>query len=547
MRSSQAIRCFGSEALKSHWNRTAELVFLIRLWVFAGLSFSLLAAPCLAQDELDPFESNNREFLRETTRPESKEDPKTDPRKSKEAGAGPVSRVIPKPKVKDPEDDSPSRISDVALPLQSADVPRRPTPLLELGDPFLGTGPVSLGFRIPTGGVWQPSLLIYGNFRSGFNGFRQQRSGRSGHDDVAEWSNRLDIFANLQLAGFANERFVFGMRPLDEALSGRRFSGYRFEPTSDEGSENGFNDRVVALFFEGDLGELLPFLDEQDKSGFDFGFSVGRQQLTFQSGIMVNDIVDAVGLTRNNLTLPWASNMRITALYAWNQLHRNNFIRDDSGNFFGLFSSTDFTFTTIDADLAYFMSEEDTGDAFFAGFSATQRFFGTFNTTVRVNLSVPTENQTAANRRGTLLTFEGSWTPTGSEDNFFFNAYLGIDRYNSALRSPDSGGPLERVGILYASIGLGRYPSPLDNRPDRSAGGSVGYQFFFGQTMRQLILELGGRKGLTGGVNRGMMAFGARFQQAFWQRFIVRFDAFISKQELVQETGGGHIELQIQF
>lgn len=530
-------------------------MFLKRPWALylLFLSFFLIVpSPAHSQDELDPFESNNKDFLRAA--PEKEPTKAKDP-KGQSPNGGSTALVVPQPKPEPsptpkakPGDESPSRLSDVAIPLQINAVPNRPTPLLELGQPFLGTGPINLGFKIPTGTIWQPSLLIHGTLRTGFNAFRQQRGpGRRGHEDVVEWANRLDIFANLQLAGFANERLVFGMRPLDEALRNRTFSGYRFEPTEDEGSENGFNDDIVALFFEGDLGEVLPFLDEEDSRGLDLGFSVGRQLLVFQSGIMVNDIVDGVGLTRNNINTPWTSNFRITGFYGWNQLNRNNFQRDDSASFFGLFTSMDFELTTIDTDFAYVSAPEDTGDAFFGGFSATQRLFGVINTTVRVNVSVPTENQTAANRRGTLLTFEGSWTPTGTEDNFFINAYLGIDRYNSALRSPGSGGPLERIGILYANVGLGRYPSPLDNRPDRSAGASVGYQCFFHTTTRQLILEFGGRKGTTGGPNVGMIAAGARFQQAFWQRFIFRVDAFVAKQERVQESGGGHVELQIQF
>lgn len=523
----------------------------------AALALALLCqAPASLGDELDPFESNNKDYLKAAPK---KAPASTDPKpktvtgdKSKPSG---TARVVPKPPSETkkptsakPEDASPSRLSNVAIPLQVNEVPDRPTPLLEIGQPFLGTGPINLGFKIPTGTIWQPSLLVYGSLRTGFNAFRQQRGpGRRGHDDIVEWANRLDIFANLQLAGFANERLVFGMRPLDEALRNRAFSGYRFEPTEDEGSENGFNEDIVALFFEGDLGEVLPFLDEEDSRSLDLGFSVGRQLLVFQSGIMVNDIVDGVGLTRNNINTPWTSNLRITGFYGWNQLNRNNFQRDDSASFFGLFSSMDFEWTTVDADFAYVAAPSDTGDAFFGGFSATQRLWGVINTTFRVNLSVPTENETAANRRGTLLTFEGSWTPTGTEDNFFINAYLGIDRYNSALRSPGAGGPLERIGILYANVGLGRYPSPLDNSPDRSAGASIGYQCFFHTTTRQLILEFGGRKSTTGGPNVGMIAVGARFQQAFWQRFIFRVDAFVAKQERVQESGGGHMELQIQF
>ena len=39
-------------------------------------------------------------------------------------------------------------------------------PLVELGEPFLGTGTLKPGFRLPTGAVWQPALLLFGTFRT---------------------------------------------------------------------------------------------------------------------------------------------------------------------------------------------------------------------------------------------------------------------------------------------------------------------------------------------------------------------------------------------
>lgn len=517
-----------------------------------------LSSPAFAQssessqaEDVDPFEALNKDFLK-ATEDEPEAPNKTDLKKTGPKKTGPESRPTEfeppeSEKPKDPEDDSPYRLSDKAIGLQTEDVPTRPTPLLEIGNPFLGTGPITFGFETPTGSVWQPSLLVYGTFRSGFNAYRVPRASGTGHTDIVEWSNRLDIFANLQLSGFANERLVFGMRPLDRAIAGGDFTGYRFEP-GDEESVNEFNRRVTAFFFEGDLGEIFPFIDDDDRRALDLGFSVGRQEISFQQGILVNDIMDAVGLTRNNLRIPWTSNVRLTGLYAWNQVHRDGgFIRDDSAHLLGFFSLIDIGPTTLEADAIYVIAPDDTGDGFYGGLAATQRFLGSFATTLRVLASVPTETETNANQRGTLLVMESSWTPTGTEDILFVNAYLGIDRFRSAARSPSTGGPLARVGILYAAIGLGGFPGALDGSPDRSGGASVGYQHFFGGTRTQLIVELGGRKDLSGGLNRGMMAAGARFQQALFKRFIVRVDAFVAKQEQLQEVGGAHVEFSIQF
>ena len=51
------------------------------------------------------------------------------------------------------EMESGSRLSDIPLPLQVEDVPDRPTLLLELGEPFLGTGPFGPEVELPTGAV----------------------------------------------------------------------------------------------------------------------------------------------------------------------------------------------------------------------------------------------------------------------------------------------------------------------------------------------------------------------------------------------------------
>ena len=44
---------------------------------------------------------------------------------------------------------------------------------------------------------------------------------------------------------------------------------------------------------------------------------------------MINDTVDAIGITKNNIQTPWTSNLRVTALWGWDNVNRNNNIRDD--------------------------------------------------------------------------------------------------------------------------------------------------------------------------------------------------------------------------
>ena len=100
--------------------------------------------------------------------------------------------------------------------------------------------------------------------------------------------------------------------------------------------------------------------------------------------------------------------------------------------------------------------------------------------------------------------------------------------------------------ILFAAVGLGQYGAALGNRADNSVGASVGYQMFFDETRRQLILEAGARTDYkeSGGSN---FAVGGRYQQAIGQHAILQFDAFVGFPESADTAYGARAELQFKF
>ena len=277
---------------------------------------------------------------------------------------------------------------------------------------------------------------------------------------------------------------------------------------------------VRTLFFEGDVGEIFSNLDVGDTRMLDIGFSVGRQAVLFQDGILINSgglgNPDAVSLVRNNLQLPGTSNVRISVFYAWDNVYRDDNRLDRDAQLFGLFTETDFPLTTIDLDLVYLESGKDTGDAFFAGIRGVQRI-GPFNTTFTLNTSFPTERETPQTSRGTLLFNEISWTPPHTKDFLYLNAFWGIGEFSSAIRGPETGGSLGRTGILFDAVELGRYGAALGNRADNAVGGSLGYQAFFNRTRQQLIVELGGRKNTNDQVgHRGCLRRGSAISTSRW-------------------------------
>lgn len=433
-----------------------------------------------------------------------------------------------------------SALSEEPIPLKTPDeLPGRTPPIIEIGPDFLGTGNLPSGIELPTGAVWTPALWVFGDYRTAFNYFD------SGADDgeVVEWANRLDIFFNLYLTG--TERILLGLSPFHDDDDGQ-FSGYAFEPDRREGFINGLNPEIEVFFFEGEFGEIFPDIDPEDSGILDFGFAVGRQPIFFQEGIMFNDVMDSVGVTRDTIVFPGAVDTRLTGLFAWNEINRDDNEEDEDAFVLGLFSETDFRWSTTALDLAYVFSDDDNGgDGFFIGASATQRI-GHWNTSFRANASVATEEESAAVSTGGLLFAELSTNPVGTDDVVYGNFFIAIDEYSSAARNNLAGGPLGQVGLLFAAVGLGNYGAPLSNRADEVAGGAIGYQKIWNDARTQVVVELGGRKGTDEDVDDAV-ALGARFQQAIGNRFILRLDAFARWQEDLGEGFGARTELLTRF
>ena len=231
------------------------------------------------------------------------------------------------------------RLSKDVIPFKTpAQIQARPKLFGEIGDPFLDTGKLSKGFEVPLlGAIWQPRLWAYYIYRTAFQTFDNGVAQRE-----TEWSNRLDVYANLQLTG--TEKLFLGLRPLDNNVP-NRFTRYTFSGANDD-FNNELNLDIETLFFEGDLGSLIPSLDRAGVKPLDFGFTVGRQPLTFQEGILINDTIDAVGFIRNNIVFPGTSNLRVSGIWGWNRLDRSDTRDGADPQMYGLFTAVDST-TTI--------------------------------------------------------------------------------------------------------------------------------------------------------------------------------------------------------
>ena len=432
-----------------------------------------------------------------------------------------------------------SRLTDEVIPLQTEGFPQRPKPLVELGEPFLGTGTLHPGYRLPTGAVWQPALTIFGTYRTAIQTFD------SGTDRITEWANRLDLFANLALSG--SERLVIGVRPFDE---NGRFSSYFFEhpdPTLDGEFRDELDLEIESLYFEGDFGEIFPNLDREDFGSSDVGFSVGRQPLFFQEGMLINDALDGIGLTRNTLLPKKTSNFRVTFLAAWDNVNAGAVERD--ANLYALLTSTDFRKSTVDIDAAFVDTDDASGDLLSFGASAVQRI-GKYNTAFRVLGSIATDEETALSTDGVLLFSEVSWVPHYTHDSIYFTTFAAFDEFSSASRGPATGGPLGRAGINFAAVGIGSVGAPLSNRARDVIGGAIGYQKFYDATRKQVIVEAGFRFG-TDDLVSDSYAVTARWQMAMKQHFVLVIDGFVGNEDFAfggsETLYGTRVELVTKF
>jgi len=432
-----------------------------------------------------------------------------------------------------------SRISDESVAeLDLEGMPRRPNAILELGGDFLGAGNIGKGIELPTGAVWQPALLVFGTYRTALQSFH------ANNDTTSEFANRLDLFANLQLSG--SERFLLGLRPLDED---GRFTSYQFEPDNGGPDDTGWNDEsnyeVSTFFFEGDFGEIFPNLDREDTGSTDVGFVVGRQPVNYQAGLLINDRIDAIGVTRNTLLPKGGSDLQVSFMYGWNEIHRGNNVEIENQNLYGVFVSADTPKATQNFDFIYVQDRNGDTDGFFWGVSDVRRI-GHYNLSSRIVGSQALEKESAAIQDGTLVFGELSWTPPWTDNNIYINAFAGIDNFRSAARDPSAGGPLGRTGILFSAIGMGRYGAPLGNTADNSVGGAVGYQWFINPIVNQFIFEVGSRKGTKSGDDTSVAA-GVRYRHVFGQHMVAQFDLFGALNESRSDAYGGRLELRVEF
>lgn len=421
-------------------------------------------------------------------------------------------------------------------PVDLATLPERPRPLLELGDPYLAPTRLFQGWTLPTGAVWQPSVLAWGILRTAVQGERGRAT------DLAQWANRLDLFGQLSLT--PTERFVIGVEALQD---GTDYAGYRLGVDgADAAFVGGSEVNVRTLFFEGDVGELFPRLDRDTIWPLDLGFMVGRVPVTFQDGFLIEDRMTGFGLVQNSILAPKTSNLRLSIVTAWDDVNRGDNTSGGDTRLAGLFTELDGEASTWAVDAVYVNGKNHT-DGIFGGVSMIRRIHDRWNLTARLLGSRALgDDDDAAVGNGLLGVLALSVAPHGTHDVAYLNVVGAAGRYTAAAREFDRGGPLARVGILFEAPAIGSIAAPLANDADRVYGGALGYQRFFADGRRQVVLEVAGRSRFGSWRDRAAAA-GLRLQQALGRRLVLRLDAYVGSEREEGGFAGARSELLVKF
>ncbi len=406
-----------------------------------------------------------------------------------------------------------TELSSRSIPLQ--DVPERPDTLFHLGDSFFGEGPISKGFKLPTGAVWQPQFFPFGTFSTAV------QISDNGDQQVSEWVNALDIYGNLNLT--PTERLLIGFTPFD---NDGHFSGYNMYPQGE--GVDATNGHVQVLFFEGRFDSLFPGLKSSTGNWASFDFALGRQPVSYQSGILINDTIDSIGITRTSLNLFGSPEVTITGLFGWNFINRgNDNQRDDNAQLLGMFSTFNYAEHQIEADIVVVYDVDDSNPSNGLNFalSSYQQLWGVLNTTFSYNQSISLNQGGTRSQTGAVLLSQFNLTPPYTVDNAYMNVFWGIGNFTSAARNANAGGPLGQTGILFSATGLGDYGPALPNDGQNMFGGSIGYERYLGSIHRRVILEFGGVS------KDSAIAFGGQFEQAFGSNYLLTLGSYVSYQK----------------
>jgi len=396
------------------------------------------------------------------------------------------------------------------------------------------TPPIQEGTRLFDRGAYEPRptwlgaknpigfhLLAYGDLRVVGAQNDNGKAAANGKTDQSLAAGRLNL--DLDMAFTATERIHAFLRPLDQ---GGAFTRYDFAGQVHDKFFQEFNSKIVTLFFEGDIGNILAGFRGRPVS-FDIPISFGLVPITTQNGIWIQDAFTggAIALTAKSNRKLDISNYDLTLFGGFDRV-TTAAVPVGKAKVFGLAGFADllhgyleFGYGYTDADVKGLSYHNVTAAfskrRFKDWLSNSVRLIGNFGQTAPVKtadgLLILVENSLISRRPLVLVPY--------------LNLFAGINTPQSLARAADVGGVLVNTGINFQSDGVTGYPT-LDATAKKSVGGALGVEYLF-DLSRQIVVETAalGHTG-TASTLGNQYAVGASYQQPIPQLvgWIVRLD-----------------------
>ncbi len=416
-------------------------------------------------------------------------------------------------------------------------IPDAPNPITIFGDGFWEPGTLQ-------NGRFTPNLIVYGDLRTGYSYAEKPDPGSD--TDVANARTRLTLETDLQLT--ATERIHARFTPISNNGTD---TGILFRPDYDAKFAHSLKPQT--LFFEGELDSILSDFGgsaQHDATDLNYAIAIGKFPLELNNGYLISDIFTGAGVTKNNITVPWAANFGIGAFYAVHDVDA------DAGTGFptdgrafalaGLHGFADVADVRVETSLVYLDVRD--GD-FVVGGTDRRQYYGAVSFAwlrgpIGQGLHLLGKlGDPDVTGKGALVVYESNvrLTPIRVDGGLYamLDAFVGTPHWNSIS------GNLNQVGTTFQTDNLTGFPNQRGDGRDE-AGVALALQYKTLRRRLHFIPEVSYVDDRSD-ANNDTTAFGLRVNYGFGVRYVLRMDLrhFIPK--VGESFNAGRAEFQIKF
>lgn len=311
--------------------------------------------------------------------------------------------------------------------------------------------------------MWEPRLVAYG----GYQLFAQALEVGDDRQDLIGHQLLIDV----DFKATSTERIHLQFRPIGERNTGGSY--YQFNDPV------GYVDNSTAIperwWFEGEIASMFGGYVDDPFVPRDYVITAGKFPYVLHNGLLLNDDITGVILSKNNIYLGQLSNLNLQFFTAFDDVDA---YEENTGNLYGVHATADYRRVLAEFTYAWVEHPFDSQrSAHYMAASATilsgprtlaARIFGKFG-------------DSSGRGSGGLFVLESNWTRTwhhglcglGVFDKgvYYANAFAATRGWNSI-----SGGNFDRLRTAFAVNPLIGVSASAD--PDDTAGVALGVQMF---------------------------------------------------------------------